>query len=75
MIPKIVEEMFVHRGCVERVLHHGSIEDYADPLLGITGAMIPRTREEKLLHLGSEEIVQHRRRIKDYADLFLGIKH
>ena len=29
------EEKFLHHESVERVLYHGSIEDYADPLSGI----------------------------------------
>ena len=28
-------EKFLHCGCVERVLYRGSMDDYADPLLGI----------------------------------------
>ena len=35
MIPRTKEEKFQHNGSVERVHHHGSIEDYFDPLLGI----------------------------------------
>ena len=35
MIPGTREEKFLHRGGVERVLHRESIEDCADPFLGI----------------------------------------
>jgi len=35
MIPRIREEKFLYHGSVERVLHHRSIEDCVDPLLGI----------------------------------------
>jgi len=35
MIPRTREVKFLHRGSVERVLHHGSIEDCVDPLLSI----------------------------------------
>ena len=35
MILSTKEEKFVNRGSVGRVLHHGSIEDYANPLFGI----------------------------------------
>ena len=35
MTPRTREEKFLHRESVERVLHHKSIEDYVDPLLGI----------------------------------------
>lgn len=33
MITRTREGKFLHRESVERVLHHGSIEDYADPLM------------------------------------------
>ena len=35
MTPRIREEKFLHHGGVERVLYHGSMDDYADPLFGI----------------------------------------
>ena len=35
MTPKTREEKFLHCGSVERVLYCGSMDDYADPLLGI----------------------------------------
>ena len=34
MTPR-TREKFLHRGSVERVLYHESMEDCADPLLGI----------------------------------------
>ena len=35
IIPRTRGEKFLHRGSVERVLYCGSIDNYADPLLGI----------------------------------------
>ena len=35
MIPRTGEEKFLHRESVGRLLYNGSIEDCADPLLGI----------------------------------------
>ena len=35
MIPRTRDEKFLHRGSVEKVLRHESVEDCADPLLGI----------------------------------------
>ena len=35
MTPRTREEKFLHCGSVERVLYQGSMDDYADPLLGI----------------------------------------
>ena len=35
MIPRTWEEKFLYHGTVERILHRGSIEDCADPMLGI----------------------------------------
>ena len=35
MIPRTIEEKFLHYGSVERVLYHGSMDDCADSLFGI----------------------------------------
>ena len=35
MIPRTRNEKFLNRGSAERVLYHRSVDDCADPLLGI----------------------------------------
>ena len=68
MIPRTREEKFLHRG---------SVEDYADPLLGIKhyNRFLCHGSMEKFLHRGSVERVLHHGSTKDYTDLLLGIKH
>ena len=64
-------ENFLHRESVEKVLYRGSMENCADPLLGI----IRRESMEKFLYHGSVERVLYHRSMDDCVDLLLGIKH
>ena len=77
MIPGTREEKFLHRGGVERVLHRESIEDCADPSLGIKhyNRFLRCGNVEKFLHRGSVERVLHCGSMDDCADPLLGIEH
>ena len=61
-------EKFLHRGIVERVLHHGSIEDCVNPLLGIKdhNIFLRHGSMEKFLHSGSVEWVLYRGRMVEW---------
>ena len=54
-ISRIGGEKFLHCGTEDKVLRGGSVNDCADPLLGINTIMNPRTKQEKFLH---REIVE-----------------
>nr|POE61486.1 hypothetical protein CFP56_61610 [Quercus suber] len=77
MTPRTREEKFLHCGNVGKVLHCGSIEDYADPLLGIEhhNRFLHRGNVEKCIHRRSVERVLYCGIVEDCANLLLGIKH
>ena len=70
-------EKFLHSGSVERVLYRGSMDNRADPLLGIKhhNRFLCRGSVEKFLHHGSLERVLYRGSIDDCANPLLGTKH
>ena len=70
-------EKFLHSGSVERVLYRGSMDNRADPLLGIKhhNRFLPRGSVEKFLRRGSVERVLYRGSMDDCTGPLLGIKH
>ena len=70
-------EKFLHRGSVERVLYHESMDDCTDLLLVIKhhNRFLCHGSVEKSLHRGNVERFLHHGSMEDCADLLLGIKH
>ena len=70
-------EKFLHHGSVERVLYRGSMDNCADPLLGIEhhNRFLCCGSVEKFLHRGNVERVLYRGSMDDCVDPLLGIEH